>query len=209
MARMSDGSGRRWPPAELWALSLGIVGFAAGFFGPIALNPDANQGPLLGIFVTGPGGLLGGFVLGALFRALPITNVRRVQALVTANAALLLGTLYLCLPQPAPYGLVIQGTLARCQSPEEVSPEAIPYWQDRIAAASWAKARDGWRGTAETQRNFASDDGASCAKYAAGLPTLFVRYRQSSAVWPPDDLPGLLNLARIERATEQYLTMTN
>jgi hypothetical protein len=41
-------------------LILGAVGFAAGFFGPILLTPGANQGPLLGIFVTGPLG----FVLG-------------------------------------------------------------------------------------------------------------------------------------------------
>ena len=33
---------------------LGGIGFAAGFFGPIILNPEANQGPLLGIFITGP-----------------------------------------------------------------------------------------------------------------------------------------------------------
>ncbi len=46
-----------------WALILGGVGFAAGFFGPIILAPDANQGPLLGIFITGPlGFVLGGIV---------------------------------------------------------------------------------------------------------------------------------------------------
>jgi hypothetical protein len=37
-----------------WALVLGGVGFICGFFGPIELSPDANQGPLLGIFITGP-----------------------------------------------------------------------------------------------------------------------------------------------------------
>jgi len=44
------------------ALVTGGVGFAAGFFGPILLTPGANQGPLLGIFITGPLG----FVLGAV-----------------------------------------------------------------------------------------------------------------------------------------------
>jgi hypothetical protein len=33
---------------------LGGVGFLAGFIGPIILTPGANQGPLLGIFITGP-----------------------------------------------------------------------------------------------------------------------------------------------------------
>ncbi len=44
------------------ALALGGLGFAAGFFGPMFLAPEANQGPLLGIFITGPLGA----VLGAL-----------------------------------------------------------------------------------------------------------------------------------------------
>lgn len=40
---------------------VGVAGFVLGFFGPMILAPDANQGPLLGIFSTGPLG----FVLGA------------------------------------------------------------------------------------------------------------------------------------------------
>ena len=47
-------------------LLFGVVSFLAGFIGPIILRPDSNQGPLLGIFITGPAGLvlggLGGFV---------------------------------------------------------------------------------------------------------------------------------------------------
>jgi hypothetical protein len=46
----------------LGAAIFGAIGFAAGFFGPMILSPDANQGPLLGIFITGPiGGLIGAF----------------------------------------------------------------------------------------------------------------------------------------------------
>ena len=48
------------------AIVTGSIGFAAGFFGPMIFNPSANQGPLLGIFITGPLGFLlggiGGFV---------------------------------------------------------------------------------------------------------------------------------------------------
>ena len=43
------------------ALVVGGVGFVGGFFGPMIFAPDANQGPLLGLFITGPlGFLLGG-----------------------------------------------------------------------------------------------------------------------------------------------------
>jgi hypothetical protein len=46
----------------LASLIVGVVSFLAGFVGPIILHPDSNQGPLLGIFITGPAG----FVLGGL-----------------------------------------------------------------------------------------------------------------------------------------------
>lgn len=46
------------------AFVAGGVGFALGFFGPMLLAPDANQGPMLGIFITGPLGFLGGLVWG-------------------------------------------------------------------------------------------------------------------------------------------------
>jgi len=48
------------------ALVVGGVGFAAGFFGPMIFAPGANQGPLLGILITGPLGFLGGLVYGVV-----------------------------------------------------------------------------------------------------------------------------------------------
>jgi hypothetical protein len=50
------------------ALLVGGIGFAAGFFGPMIFAPDANQGPMLGIFITGPLGFLAGLAWG-VFRA--------------------------------------------------------------------------------------------------------------------------------------------
>lgn len=49
------------------ALLVGGIGFVIGFFGPLIFAPDANQGPLLGIFVTGPGGALLGAIGGAFY----------------------------------------------------------------------------------------------------------------------------------------------
>ena len=45
------------------ALAGGSVGFLLGFLGPILVSPSANQGPLLGIFLTGPAG----FILGGIY----------------------------------------------------------------------------------------------------------------------------------------------
>ena len=51
----------------LGGVILGGIGFAAGFFGPIVFTPDANQGPLLGIFITGPLGFVLGSAAGCLY----------------------------------------------------------------------------------------------------------------------------------------------
>ncbi len=45
----------------------GLVGFVGGFAGPMIFTPEANQGPMLGIFITGPGGLLLGAVAGLIW----------------------------------------------------------------------------------------------------------------------------------------------
>ena len=47
-------------------LAVGGIGLIAGFFGPIIFTPNSNQGPLLGIFITGPAGTLIGTILGIL-----------------------------------------------------------------------------------------------------------------------------------------------
>ncbi|MEX2530015.1 MAG: hypothetical protein WD960_04515 [Gemmatimonadota bacterium] len=48
------------------ALLLGGLGFVLGFFGPMILAPDANQGPMLGIFITGPMGFVLGLGIGVV-----------------------------------------------------------------------------------------------------------------------------------------------
>jgi len=78
-----------------WSLALGVVGGAAGFFGPIFLRPDANQGPLLGLLITGPGGAVAGTVLGYVFRVLPFSDSVRGQALLLSCTLLGTGTLWL------------------------------------------------------------------------------------------------------------------
>ncbi len=57
------------PRSALWwialsVLTMGSVGFMAGFIGPMVMAPSANQGPLLGIFFTGPLGVVLGLALG-------------------------------------------------------------------------------------------------------------------------------------------------
>ncbi|MDX8481832.1 hypothetical protein RFN28_25705 [Mesorhizobium sp. VK24D] len=54
-----------------WGAILGIIGFLGGFVGPVIFTPEANQGPLLGIFITGPLGFVLGLIVGFVLRLLP------------------------------------------------------------------------------------------------------------------------------------------
>jgi len=53
--------------ALYWAAVAGALGFCGGFFGPLIFVPEANQGPLLGIFITGPLGFIGGGIAGLTY----------------------------------------------------------------------------------------------------------------------------------------------
>jgi hypothetical protein len=133
------------PSLSIWALTLGATGFAAGFFGPIALNPDANQGPLLGIFITGPGGLLTGALLGVVFKWLPIDANGKWLAMLTTSVVGGIVILYFCLPEPKVRGYVIDGRIANCAAPVDGIDAAIKHWDQRIAAVTWAPPRAGWK----------------------------------------------------------------
>jgi hypothetical protein len=50
----------------VWAGIAGAVGFCGGFFGPMLFAPQANQGPLLGLFITGPLGFAAGAIGGLI-----------------------------------------------------------------------------------------------------------------------------------------------
>jgi hypothetical protein len=59
----------RFKWSAIGAVVLGGVAFALGFFGPMIFAPEANQGPMLGIFITGPLGFLFGGIAGGIFAA--------------------------------------------------------------------------------------------------------------------------------------------
>ena len=49
------------------AFFVGGIAFLLGFVGPMIFTPDANQGPMLGIFVTGPLGTIFGAIGGFIY----------------------------------------------------------------------------------------------------------------------------------------------
>lgn len=97
-----------------WTVVLGIAGFLAGFMGPMILAPEANQGPLLGILITGPTGALLGSILGvaaALAKLSPRSEARALAATTTIVAVV---TLYFCVPSPRLRATIVDGEVRSC-----------------------------------------------------------------------------------------------
>lgn len=63
----ADGASSVAMMAGLGAVALGGLGFVVGFFGPMIFAPQANQGPMLGLFITGPAGVVIGAIAGAIY----------------------------------------------------------------------------------------------------------------------------------------------
>jgi len=62
--------------AVIGGAALGAIGFIGGFAGPLIFAPEANQGPLLGIVITGPLGFLAGIWGGTVYGFLKVRQSR-------------------------------------------------------------------------------------------------------------------------------------
>lgn len=143
----------------LWALTLGAVGFASGFFGPAFLNPSANQGPLLGIFFTGPISFIAGLVGGNLASKYKLTKLKNFFFLGFASISIAFVVLAMSLPGPRYVGLIIDGEIKSCVDPGELIPERIDHYLKSMEEIKQNKAlaRHGWKD--DTKRMLEEDKG--------------------------------------------------
>jgi hypothetical protein len=128
-----------------WAVVLGLVGFVCGFIGPMVFAPDANQGPMLGIFITGPGGALLGAILGMVVGAARPPAAIAAKALAVTSVALAAVCLYFSMPEPKYYANVVEAEIVGCGAPDTIKDKAMAYWDNRVAKVTWAAARAGWK----------------------------------------------------------------
>lgn len=132
------------PPGLKWILVLGVAGFLAGFVGPMLLAPDANLGPAIGIFISGPAGAALGALLWtfcALIKPAPRTQWRLLYAVTVLGV---LATLLSIRPEPKWLGYVFEGRVASCAPPSALEADVLGYWHKRIAEVTWAAPRPGW-----------------------------------------------------------------
>jgi hypothetical protein len=117
-----------------WATVLGIVGFVCGFFGPIVLAPGANQGPMIGIFITGPGGALLGAILGWVVGLLKVPDPIASRALYVVAMIVAVVALYFCIPPPRFRADIVDGEIRRCILPESLRGKTLERLNEITAA---------------------------------------------------------------------------
>jgi hypothetical protein len=120
--------------AVTFALSLGLAGLAAGYFGNavLAANPG-NMAPVLGILVTGPRAAAAGALLGLLCG---VAGVRRSAILATfaiALAVTVLLSMAVVAPGFQPEARIVKAKITACAPAESLVRTRISYWRAESA----------------------------------------------------------------------------
>ncbi len=142
-----------------WVVILGLVGFLVGFIGPMILSPESNQGPLLGIFITGPIGVLGGLILWGVSKSLGWTLRTQFLALYSGCALLALSVVAVALaPKPNWIGRLYTLEIKSCRQAESDIDDAIERWTTRISSFAWKVPRQNWK--EDLRRTLLADPGS-------------------------------------------------
>jgi len=121
---------------------VGLVGLVCGYFGPLRYSME--QGPLMGLFVTGPAGFVIGAAAGWVFEKARIGGVVRESIFGVLLIGTAWATLALSRPGPQVFGTVREGVIVRCQSPIMRLPTALSMWRATIAADPSVSVRPEW-----------------------------------------------------------------
>lgn len=133
------------PPGKKWILILGVAGFVAGFLGPIFFVPDANQGPMVGIFISGPAGFALGAMLWGLCALIKLSAQTQWRVLYTVATIGVVTTLLCVQPSPKMLGIVFEGEVQSCASPTALEESVVAHWNQQVANYSYAEPRAGWQ----------------------------------------------------------------
>jgi hypothetical protein len=107
-----------------------------------------EQGPLVGIFVTGPIGFLIGLLAGWMFERAKIGELAREGIFVVLVVGTAWGSLVLSRPGPQIFGTIEEGAIVKCETPMVRLPVALSMWGSTIAANPQLGVRPNWQGEA-------------------------------------------------------------
>jgi hypothetical protein len=188
------------PKLRVWPLALGAVGFVCGFFGPLVLSPDADNRPLIGLLIAGPGGAALGLGAGHLVRRLPLQPGARWELLGASCLCLAASVLYASMPEPKLCGEIIDAEVRGCTPPAVDAVQALAsapsvvlelhvlrrrgiYETQRPWNRGKLLARE-WRTDDETQPYVARFTGESCEGYTNLSRRIFSPTRENGVLRP-------------------------
>jgi hypothetical protein len=132
-------------PGLRWPLLLGAAGFVSGFFGPLLFAPEANQGPLVGILISGPAGVVLGLVLLLVCTVIHVPAQKQWIILICTAVVGTFAVIILVQPAPALRGYVMDLKVEACTTPRDTEPQVLGFWSKRIAEVTWSAPRLGWQ----------------------------------------------------------------
>ena len=127
------------------AVILGVMGFATGYIGP--LRYSMAQGPLLGIFVTGPVSFAVGLGLGWFLNRRRMGAVVREGIFVCAAIGVVVMSGIASRPRRQIVGTLIDGKVTACHSPIFNIPAAVGHWRQVLAQNPSLTPRTAWERT--------------------------------------------------------------
>jgi Ni/Co efflux regulator RcnB len=130
--------------SAIWAFTLGGVGFLSGFMGPVIFNPSANQGPLLGIFITGPVAFVVGGLFGAISAFNKLSTRHNLYALILCSVFITGITINVSLLEPRYLGFVVDAEIRDCKFAESAVDGAIARWDKTNWPESY-QPRSNWK----------------------------------------------------------------
>lgn len=109
-----------------WWLIVGGFGFFFGYFGPLIFAPGSNQGPLLGIFITGPLGMVMG-TLGWFFSYVFNWHYRlQIRVAIGCCALIVLGLIVMAIQPKAEWpGRIYQIQVTKCSSSSQEGESSL------------------------------------------------------------------------------------
>ena len=132
------------PNVLLSGVLVGSVGFACGYAGPIYFDAG-DLGPLLGLFVTGPGGFIIGIVTAVLVSRTRLQSTGARGVLVATATVVGVTSLLLSIPESRYVADVMDATPISCRPASDVIPEAVGLWDRRLSEHTDWKSTRGWK----------------------------------------------------------------
>lgn len=125
---------------------VGSAGLIPGFYLPIFLNPGANQGPFLGLFVTGPTSFVCGIIIGIVFQIFNFKRVTKIIILSPIVTAIICWTTVLSLPEDLLLSRNISGEILHRSNPIERLNSRIKWWDELIKNEAYIRPTLDWKG---------------------------------------------------------------